>query len=143
MLLAVLLLSTYNLLADDIPKSQVSSVIINQFNADFPNARDVDWERERGLYQVSFELSWTKDVEVYYTPEGKQVKLIEELSKSEVPQKITEKISVDHKNYRIEDAYRIEQDQVVTYKVSIERWFSDDDFTLHFTEDGDYVNAIK
>ncbi|MFV0554006.1 MAG: PepSY-like domain-containing protein [Mangrovibacterium sp.] len=138
LIIGVLLLA-FGALAKDIPASQVPSLVLNQFYIDFPKAKDVDWELDRGLYQVDFELSWTRDLEAWYTAEGKQVKLVEKITKRELPQAVLDVIGRDYKNHTVEDAYRITTNNVVTLKVELERWFADDDITVHFNLDGTIV----
>ena len=46
--------------AQDIPQSQVPSIIVNKFNKEFPKASDIEWEMDGNLYNVDFEMGWNK-----------------------------------------------------------------------------------
>ena len=55
-LAVLLLLGTGTIFAQDIPKSQVPSVIVNNFKKEFPKANDIEWEMQGDLYNVDFKI---------------------------------------------------------------------------------------
>jgi hypothetical protein len=120
--------------AQDIAASQVPSVVINQFNTDFPKAKDVEWEQKSNGYKVDFERGWNKDFKVWYAADGKQLKSVEDLTKNELPKSILTAINKDYKNYHIDDAEKITEDKKVSYKVELE--YKNDEKIIYFNEQG-------
>ncbi|PVX49298.1 putative PepSY-like beta-lactamase-inhibitor [Balneicella halophila] len=113
-------LFTSALFAQDLPQSQVPSVVVNQFNNDFPKAKDVDWELKNNVYNVEFEQGWDKDFEAWYSADGKQIKLEEDLTKRELPKAVIATIEKEYPSFKLDDIEKITEAQKVTYKVEIE-----------------------
>lgn len=133
-LLTALVLTGTAMFAQDIRSNQVPSVIVNQFNADFPKAKDVDWELENKVYKVDFELGWFDDHEAWYAANGERIRLKEEISNSDLPKAVRSAIDRDFKSYKIDDAEKITEKNKVFYKVEIEK--GDDDRTLFYNANG-------
>lgn len=102
-----LFFATTVVFAQDIPQSQVASVVVNQFNIDFPKAKDVEWEFKNNVYNVDFEQGWSKDFEAWYSVDGNQIRVEEELSKHELPKTISASIETKFPSYRIDDVEKI------------------------------------
>ena len=105
--------------AQDIPQSQVPSVILNAFTSQFPKAADVEWEMSGSLYQVEFEIGWNIDHEVWYNDSGKIVKHKEDISTKELPKKVRNSIKTDFRGYTIDDLERITENGKVVYKMEL------------------------
>lgn len=120
-----LLLSAGNLLAQDIPHSHVPSVIVNKFSAQFPKARDIDWEQKGELYNVEFELGRNVDHEIWYDKNGQIVKHKEEINKSSLPAGVTSTLQRDFKGYRVDDIEKITEGTAVTYKMELDSFTKD------------------
>lgn len=118
--IAILLMSGSALLAQDIPQNQVPSIVVNQFNTDFPKAKDVDWELKNNIYNVDFEQGWGKDFEAWYSADGKQIKVEEELTKGELPKKVIATLEKEYPSFKLDDIEKITEAQKVSYKVEIE-----------------------
>ena len=136
-LAVLLLLGTGTIFAQDIPKSQVPSVIVNNFKKEFPKANDIEWEMQGDLYNVDFEIGWFTDYEAWFTASGKLVKQTQEISKSDLPKAVINSIKTQYKEYRIEDAKKIIENGVETYKVELEKW--DEDFEVIYSKNGDLI----
>lgn len=124
--------------AQDLHKRQVPSVVLNQFEKQFPKAKEVEWEKSGELYKVEFETNWSNDHDVWYNAEGKMVKHKEELSSRNLPKSIQEYLSKEYKYYKIDDVERITENDEVIYKVEVER--RDREIKLLFHEDGSLIN---
>jgi hypothetical protein len=133
-LAALLLLGTGTIFAQDIPKSQVPSVIVNNFKKEFPKANDIEWEMQGDLYNVDFEIGWFTDYEAWFNASGKLVKQTQEISKSNIPKAVTNAIKTQYKEYRIDDAKKIIENGVETYKIELEKW--DEDFDVIYSKNG-------
>ena len=42
--------------AQEMPKSEVPSVVLNNFNTQFSKATDIEWSKKRDFYHVDFEI---------------------------------------------------------------------------------------
>lgn len=127
--------------AQDIPQSQVPSVIVNEFNKQFPKATDVEWEMDGSLYDVEFEIGWNIDHEVWYNTEGKMVKHKEDISKSELPKAVIDKIKADFKGYSIDDLERISDNGKVVYKMELDALVQQD-FDVVMDSEGKIISKI-
>jgi len=136
--LATLLFTSSVLYAQDIPKNQVPSVVLNQFNIDFPKAKDIDWEMEGNIYHVDFELGWDQDVEAWYESNGKLIRLEEELSrKSELPQAVIATIEKNFQSYEIDDVEKITENKNEYYKIELEK--GKKEITININKNGTLI----
>lgn len=70
-----------------------AKVVRKEFARMFPDARDVEWEAEDGLWKVSFEIGTgvaKTDYEAWYDVEGVWMRTAKDLFPSAVPQEIKE-----------------------------------------------------
>lgn len=118
-LLAVIVLWSGNIMAQDISASEVPTIVKDAFKKEFPNSRDIEWEREGEYFNVEFEIG-KNDHELWITPSGKIVKHKEDISSAELPTSIKNKIKADYKGYRIDDVDKLTLENRVFYKVEIE-----------------------
>lgn len=127
--------------AQDIPQSQVPSVIVNKFNKQFPKATDVEWEMDGSLYNVEFEIGWNIDHEVWYNAEGKVVRHKEDITKRELPKAVIDRIKTDFKGYSIDDLERISDNGKVVYKMELDA-LTLQDFDVVIDPEGQVLSKI-
>lgn len=127
--------------AQDIPQSQVPSVILNQFNKQFPKATDVEWEMDGNLYNVDFEIGWNIDHEIWYNAEGEMVKHKEDISKSELPKAVNDRIQADFNGYSIDDLERITDNGKVIYKMELNA-LTQTDWDIVIDSEGKVISKI-
>lgn len=132
--MAIFLLSIGTIFAQDIPESQVPSIIVNNLKKEFPKASDIEWEKHGNTYNVEFEIGWDTDYEAWFTETGKLVKYIQEINRSAIPEAVTNAIKEQYKGYRIDDAKKIVENGKETYKIEIEK--RDQDFDVYFSKEG-------
>ena len=89
------------------------------------------------LYNVDFEIEWFTDYEAWFNASGKLVKQTQEISKSDLPKAVINSIKTQYKEYRIEDAKKIIENGVETYKVELEKW--DEDFDVIYSKNGNLI----
>lgn len=135
--LAAILIGTTSLFAQDVPESQVPSVILNTFKKEFPKASDVEWEREGELYNVDFEIGFFTDYEAWFDASGKMIKYSEEISKSDLPNKVKDAIKKQFPGYHLDDIKKFTENNVETYHVEIEK--GNDERRLIFSKDGELI----
>lgn len=133
-LMAMFILGIGTIFAQDIPESQVPSVIVNNFKKEFPKANDAEWERKGDQYNVDFELGWLTDYEAWYSASGKQIRYTMEVSYGDLPKAVTKAIKSQYAGYRVDDAKKIVEKEKVTYKVDIEN--GNHELELVYSKDG-------
>ncbi|HZJ74521.1 MAG TPA: PepSY-like domain-containing protein [Perlabentimonas sp.] len=133
-LVAIIVLGTGYIGAQDIPQSKVPSVVINSFIKEFPKARDVEWELKGNQYNVEFEVGFFTDFEAWFTNTGSLIRYTENISSSKLPEAVKRTIKSDFPKYRIDDAEKITENNVVTYRVELEK--RDHEVNLIFSENG-------
>lgn len=127
--------------AQDIPQTQVPSVILNQFNKQFPKATDVEWEKDGNFYSVDFEIGWNIDHEIWYNAEGKLVKHKEDISKSELPKAVNDRIQADFNGYSIDDLERLTDNGKVIYKMELNA-LTQTDWDIVIDSEGKVISKI-
>ncbi len=106
----------------DIPQSQVPSVIVNNFQQTFPKANDVEWEMDGEQCKVEFETGMLgTEHDVWFDKTGKLTRHKEEISKSDLPQKVLEKINSEYSSYRVDDVKKITEGDKATYKLELKK----------------------
>lgn len=113
-------LSLTNLVfAQEVPQSQVPSIIVNNFQQAFPKAFDVEWNLDSNNYKVEFETGYKIEHEIWYDKTGKLLRQTEEISKSNLPQKVLDKISIEFKEYHTDEIMKIIDDSKTLYSVEL------------------------
>lgn len=119
--------------AQDIPQSEVPSVVLNAFQQKFSGAEDIEWENKGGLYKAEFEVG-SRDHEVSIDKTGKIIRHKEDFPKKQLPQAIQQQLATEFKAYKLDDADRIEIDGKIFYEVDLDG--ASGDREVLFTEDG-------
>lgn len=128
------------LLAQDIPQSDVPSVVLNVFQSKYPNATKPDWEIEGELYKVDFEIG-KREHDLWIDKSGNIKKHKEDFPKSKLPAAISEKLKSEFSAYTIDDVDKFEQDGKVLYRVELEG--SSGDREVWFSTDGKVQPGLK
>lgn len=112
--------------AQDIPQSQVPSVVVNAFQKSFPKVYDVEWERDGNYYKVEFETGLIGlDHDVWYDETGKMIRHKEEISRRDLPQAVTAAINRDFAGYRVDDVAKITEGDAVTYTLEVKKAYEE------------------
>lgn len=131
----------HTLLAQDIPQSQVPSLVLNSFQKSFPKAADIEWELKGELYKVEFETGLLgTDHDAWYDNTGKLIRHKEEISKSDLPQNVLAKINSDFNGYRVKDVKKITENNHVTYTLEL-KTFSEE-WKVAFDSQGTMLSKI-
>lgn len=141
-LIMVTLLMGYSLVScsQDISARDVPSVVSNAFDAAYPDARDIEWEKEGDQFEVEFEV---KDVDqvALLDNSGNLVMYKKDIRVSELPAAVTDAIKQNYDNKQIDDADLVEKDGTTYYQVELEGGIRDEEIV--FSEDGQVVNDFK
>jgi hypothetical protein len=124
---------TVNVSAQNIPQSQVPSVVLNAFQGKFANATDTEWETKGELYKAEFKVD-KRGHDVWIDKAGKITKHKEDFPKKDLPQAIQQQITTEFKAYKLDDADKIEMDGKVFYQVELDG--ASDDRKVLFSADG-------
>ena len=124
---------TFGAEAQDIPQSEVPSVVLNAFQQKFANAANVEWETKGELFKAEFKVG-SRGHDAWIDKSGKITKHKEDFPKKELPQAIQQQISTEFKSYKLDDADKIEMDGKTFYEVELDG--SADDRKVLFTADG-------
>ncbi|MDR1022426.1 MAG: hypothetical protein LBL94_04020 [Prevotellaceae bacterium] len=100
---------------DVMPPSKLAA----KFNADFPKARDVEWEMADSIYEVEFGVR-RRDWKAYYDAEGNLLMTIEEISRSELPAVVKNAAEAKCPKYHFEDIDKIRRGTEVFYRIEME-----------------------
>ncbi len=124
--------------AQSISHNKVPSVVINQFNVDFPDAKDVDWELDKYKnYHADFEKERGKDLDAWYSPEGVLVKVKEEIAKKDLPIAVANAILKQYASHRVDEVVKVTEHEVVVYCVEFDN--RNQELKVLFNPDGDTI----
>ncbi|PVW12427.1 PepSY-like domain-containing protein [Marixanthomonas spongiae] len=122
--------------AQDLQQSAVPSTLIANFQKEYPNATDVEWEKEMDHYKVEFDEG-NFEHEIWYSASGAMVKMEQDISKNMLPSAVTNAIKNSYSSYRIDDCEKLTENNETTYKVELEKWT--DEKEVVFDEAGTVV----
>lgn len=112
------------------------------FLKDFPNARDIDWEKSDVLYEVEFEIGRlpSRDYEAYYDMQGKLIMYKQEISTKDIPAVVKNGALTKYPKSDIEEATKIVKGKELFYKIELEKGDLDVKITLNV--EGIIINEI-
>ncbi len=111
-------------------KTDVPEVILNRFNALYTNTSKVDWELEKGKYEVTF-LQNQKEFTVIFMPDGMVEQTETPVDPSSLPKGATDYITQNLGGKKIEEVTRIvDAVGIVTWEAEVDH----EDYL--FTQDG-------
>lgn len=106
--------------AQDIPQSQVPSVVLNAFKKEFPKASDMEWELKGDVYEVEFEIGFT-DHELTLDNTGKILKHKQDIKQSDLPQAVSSAIAKDFAGFRLSDISKTTTEGSTTFKLDLKK----------------------
>lgn len=110
--------------ASTIDRQEIPSIVINAVMTKYPDARELEWEWKNGVYEAEFELG-KQDVEVWVDEKGTILKVEQEIRNTEIPTVILSDIKTAYKDYKPDDAKRIEIGKAVYYEIELDGIFGD------------------
>lgn len=106
----------------DIPQSQVPSLVVTNFQQAFSKAADIEWEMEGELYKAEFEIGmFGPDHKAWYEGSGKLVKHQEEISKTDLPENVLATAKREFDGFAIDDVKKITAGNAVTYILELQK----------------------
>lgn len=114
-----------------INQREVPSVIVNRFQQDFPEAKDIEWKKNDTIYKVDFEMGWReRDHEIWYGATAKTLRHKQEISKKDLPEKVSEKLKAEYRWYLIKDTKKIVTEKETVYTVEAKSFLEEWKLTL-------------
>lgn len=110
--------------ASTIEQPEIPSVVINAVMTKYPDAKDLEWEMKNGIYEAEFDLG-KDDYEVWVNAEGTILKVEQEIANTQIPAAVLTKVKSDFKEFKLDDAKRIEIGKAVYYKIELDGTLGD------------------
>ena len=127
--------------AQNIQQSQVPAVALNTFQALYPKAVDVEWERKGKDHEVEFETGLNRfDHKILIDSTGKVIFHKQDISKSDLPQDIIHSLDTEFINCKIDDVEKIEENGKTTYKMEVKR--AGEEWKLLYDESGKRLQKV-
>ena len=125
---------------NDIPISEIPSVVENTFESHFPNAMDVEWESNGDYFEVDFDLKQTEySAQIDNTGNMKWYKY--EISNDLLPPSILSVLETEYSKKKWEDPEILVSGENSFYKLEIDGFFNDKKIMLDST--GNKIENIK
>lgn len=118
--------------SDDYPYSDIPSVVLNHFRAEFPHAAEVQFRNSNGQYEVEFELDG-REHEVLISPTGMLLKEKMTISRDELPAPVLHTLKNEFSEKDLEDPELIREEEKVFYQVQVDRFFTDEKIVIDKT----------
>ncbi len=119
-MMAIGILVTTGLNAQNLTSSQVPGTILTQFQKSYAEAANIEWEMKHEYYEVEFKIG-RLDHEITYDKNGKIVKMEKDMSTSELPIAIAKWVKTKYPDYKIDEVEMKERNGARNYKVDIEK----------------------
>jgi hypothetical protein len=116
-----------------------TEVLRKKFTADFPKAKDVEWELTGDIYEVDFDISFA-DYKALYDEKGTLLMYKTDIAESKLPAIVKNAIYAKYPKYKIEDADKIFAGKSVYYEIEAE--WGDVDVKALFKDDGTFIKEL-
>ena len=126
---------------DDYPANKVPSVVHNTVNAKFPGAMDIDWAKNANDFEAEFDLNGV-EYSAFVEPNGKLLSYKYDIKFTEFPEAIVAVINSQYKDYKIDDAEKVEKNDSTYYQAELEGK-KKTDLRLVFFADGKLADQIN
>lgn len=122
----LLLLVTFSLTAcnNEIPETEIPSVVRNAFNLEFKGATGVEWEKNGSLYEVEFEIN-NIDHKALIEETGNLVKYKKELHPRELPENLKTSLTGDQDLSKVDEADLLVMNENSYYQLEFDGLLTD------------------
>lgn len=121
-----------NISAQDIKESDVPAAVVSAFKKQYPNVKEVEWEKEGNNYEAEIELVQVpmdgkgkkREVEksLEYTATGELVKTEEQIEIKALPAAINDYVNKNYPGKKIKEASKItEANGTIKYEAEVEK----------------------
>ena len=130
---ALILFTTMTVNAQDVKNEEIPKNLKSQFEKEYPNATEIEWEKENNLFNVEFDID-EKEQEIWYDDSGNIIKTEHELEEADLPEAIRSKIKSSYSAFKIDDIEMKKENDEVTYEIELRKGWKGK--TLMFNESG-------
>lgn len=123
--------------AQDLTMQEVPANLNESFQKAYPQATDVEWEKEGTTYKVEFDAN-RMEHEIWYSENGNIVKTEKELAIADLPAAVTTALKTNYSKHKIDEVEMTEENGKKIYEVELEKMFSKD-IKLFMLDDGSIV----
>lgn len=134
----IALLSATALTAQDLNMEEVPAELMAKFQQEYPNATDVEWEKEGDAYEVEFDHEG-EEHEVWYSADGKSPRSERDISEDDLPEAVRSAISTNFEGYKVDSVKITEEDGNTTYEVELEKGWTEEKDVV-FDADGNVIS---
>ena len=114
---------------NEIPTSEVPSIVQNTFKSNFSQAKDLDWELINDAYAVSFDIE-NIDHHAILDRSGSLIKYKHRIDGTEVPQGIKTFLAKNHPKEKWDDAEYIVEGNSKYFQIELDGFFTDKKLVL-------------
>lgn len=127
----MILLVAWSIVAcdNDVPASQVPSIVRNTFKNRFSKATDVEWKFIKNAYEVSFEMN-NVDHDALLDSSGNLVKYKYEIDKTRIPNSIKSFMAQEYPKEKWEDPEHIKSGNSDYFQLELDGFFNDKKLVL-------------
>lgn len=123
--------------AQKIAEKEVPAAVKSAFQKQFPDVKDVDWEKEKGNYEVEFEIKET-EYSVLLDASGTILETEMEINVDALPSNVRDYVSENHAVEKIKEAAKISDTKgTITYEAEIKGK------DLIFDSNGNFVKEVN
>lgn len=98
---------------------KVSPAVLNAFQNDFGDARDVKWEKGRDFVKATFSLNDQVLFAFYSTAEGRFLGVARNISSGQLPLSLLSSLKKNYDQYWITDLFEVSDGQSTSYYVTL------------------------
>ncbi|EMR01034.1 PepSY-like domain-containing protein [Cesiribacter andamanensis] len=132
LLLSVLFLSAFSC-QDELAQKDVPEPVVAGLAATFPEASQVEWEKEGDNYEAEFMLN-SLEHEALLNASGSVLKYKHELAVPDLPEAVAAAIQQHYPDRQISDPEKLHQEDQMYYQVELEN--ESEEIKLVFAENG-------
>lgn len=123
--------------AQKIAEKEVPAAVKSAFQKQFPDVKDVDWEKEKGNYEVEFEIKET-EYSVLLDASGTILETEMEINVDALPSNVRDYVSKNHAGEKIKETAKISDTKgTITYEAEIKGK------DLIFDSNGNFVKEVN
>jgi len=117
---------------DDSPNVDTPSVVLNAFQSEFPNAKDIEWDENKDGFEVEFEIEKIEHTAVL-SSEGNITRYKYDILHSELPKLVNQTIESNYDHNKLDDIEILKIDDETYYQVEFEGNFMDEKIVFNTT----------
>jgi hypothetical protein len=97
----------------------VNDNVLNAFNTEFTNAKDVRWSENKGVYKVSF-VHDNQYVSAFYAADGELMAVARNISSLDLPKTLQNKLKTDYADFWISGLSEVSAGDDTDYYITME-----------------------